>query len=208
MKNLLLAAILLSTIACNGSGGGPLKVDPETNKMIKLHYTDVECEDTETLICKVITDDEGEELERPTTLVDYYSIENGFSVDYTLPENTDEEKFIANPVTTTTDLRALEGVEIIYNDNGTEYQLTQIESNEGLKFEITLYPDLTVTFLDEGKFGGNRGKELLSTRLATDGVTVAVTYSWELRDEVLVISKSGRWQNLYTAGFSQDIIRD
>ena len=206
MKNLLLAAILLSTIACNGSGGGPLKVDPETNKMIKLHYADVECEDTETLICKVITDDEGEELERPLTLVEHYST-SAFEIPC---EEVDTETLLKTciPVNTTTDLRALEGVEIIYNDNGTEYQLTQIESNEGLKFEITLHPDLTVTFLDEGKFGGNRGKELLSTRLATDGVTVAVTYSWELRDEVLVISKSGRWQNLYTAGFSQDIIRD
>ena len=33
MKNLLLAAILLSTIACNGSGGGPVKVDPVTKQV-------------------------------------------------------------------------------------------------------------------------------------------------------------------------------
>ena len=54
MKNLLLAAILLSTIACNGSGGGPLTVDPETKKLVHTidHYSNEECieNETETLI--------------------------------------------------------------------------------------------------------------------------------------------------------------
>ena len=35
MKNLLLLTILISTIACNGSGGGPIKVDPETNQIVE-----------------------------------------------------------------------------------------------------------------------------------------------------------------------------
>ena len=85
MKNLLLAAILLSTIACNGSGGGPLKVDPETNQIIQEveHYS--------------VLDDEGFGFEIPC-------------------EEIDTETLLKTciPVNTTTDLRALEGVEIIY----------------------------------------------------------------------------------------------
>ena len=53
MKNILLATILLSTIACNGSGGGPIKVDPETNQVVETinHYTHEPCveQDTPTL---------------------------------------------------------------------------------------------------------------------------------------------------------------
>ena len=48
MKNILLATILLSTIACNGSGGGPIKVDPETNQLVEtLEVWSHELEDCE-----------------------------------------------------------------------------------------------------------------------------------------------------------------
>ena len=89
MKNLLLAAILLSTIACNGSGGGPLTVDPETNQIIQEveHYS--------------VLDEDGFGFEIPCEEVD-----------------TETLLKTCIPVNTTTDLRALEDYDVIPYDGG------------------------------------------------------------------------------------------
>ena len=36
MKNLLLMTILIGTIACGGSGGGSITVDPETKQLVQI----------------------------------------------------------------------------------------------------------------------------------------------------------------------------
>ena len=172
MKNILLMTILLGTIACNGSGGGTPMVELKKDKIVRPHFADVECFDTETVTCEVITDDEGFELNRPELLVDHYSVED-FEI---ACEDSETLTTIStcNPVTTTNDIRAFEtisqvqiiglGAPLVYNSNEFEYRIAGAE-------------DIGIIFKDKGELQGfytyvNKGP---------------LHYKWELQNDKLFI---------------------